>query len=46
MLVLRTLPELAGSSVQNLVEIGPAVRAQKGDLGRYIGINSHFYMYR
>jgi len=27
MLVLRTFPELAGRSVQNLVEIGPAVRA-------------------
>jgi len=27
MLVLRTFPELVGRSVQNLVEIGPAVRA-------------------
>jgi len=27
MLVLRTLPELVGRSVQNLVEIDPAVRA-------------------
>jgi len=27
MLVLRTFPELAGRSVQNLVEIGQAVRA-------------------
>jgi len=27
MLVLRTFPELTGRSVQNLVEIGPAVRA-------------------
>jgi len=26
-LVLRTFPELVGRSVQNLVEIGPAVRA-------------------
>jgi len=27
MLMLRTFPELVGRSVQNLVEIGPAVRA-------------------
>jgi len=27
MLVLRTFPELVGRSVQNLVEIGPAVQA-------------------
>jgi len=27
MLVLRTIPGLVGRSVQNLVEIGPAVRA-------------------
>jgi len=27
MLVLRTFPKLAGRSVQNLVEIGPSVRA-------------------
>jgi len=33
MLVLRTFPELAGRSVQNLVEIGPAVRARKRDIG-------------
>jgi len=26
MLVLRTFPEVVGRSVQNLVEIGPAVR--------------------
>jgi len=38
MLVLRTFPELVGRSVQNLVEIGPAVRAGKG----YIGTNSHW----
>jgi len=38
MLVLRTFPELVGRSVQNLVEIGPAVRACKGD----IGTNIHF----
>jgi len=37
MLVLSTFPELAKSSVQNLVEIGPAVRALKGDIGTYIG---------
>jgi len=42
MLVLRTFPELVGRSVQNLVEIGPAVRALKGYLGTY----SHFYIYR
>jgi len=42
MLVLRTFPELVGRSVQNLVEIGAAVRAGKG----YIGKNSHFYIYR
>jgi len=42
MLVLRTFPELVGRSVQNLVEIGPAVRALKG----YIGTNSLFYIYR
>jgi len=28
-LVLRTFPELVGLSVQNLVEIGPAVQAWK-----------------
>jgi len=27
MLVLRTIPGLVGRSVQNLVEVGPAVRA-------------------
>jgi len=42
MLVLRTFPELVGRSAQNLVEIGPAVRAWKRD----IGTNSHFYIYR
>jgi len=41
MLVLRTFPELERSA-QNLVEIGPAVRACKG----YIGTKSHFYIYR
>jgi len=46
MLVLRTFPELVGRSVQNLVEIGPAVRAWKGDTGMYIGTNSHFYIDR
>jgi len=44
--VLRTFPELVGRSAQNLVEIGPAVRACKGDIGRSIGSNSHFYIYR
>jgi len=29
MLVLRTFPELVGRSVQNLVEIGPAVGREK-----------------
>jgi len=33
MLVLRTFPELVGRSVQNLVEIGLAVRVRKGDIG-------------
>jgi len=28
--VLRTFPELAGRSLQNLVEIGLAVHAEKG----------------
>jgi len=42
MLVLRTFPELMGRSVEILVEIGPAVRAWKVD----IGTNSHFYIYR
>jgi len=42
MLALRTFPELVGRSVQNLVEIGLAVWARKGD----IGTNSHFYKYR
>jgi len=46
MLVLRTFPELVGRSEQNLVEIGTAVRACKGDIGRYIGTNSHFYIYK
>jgi len=41
MLVLRTFPELVGRSVQNLVEIGPVVRAWKGG----IGTNSHLYIY-
>jgi len=36
------LPEFVGRSVQNLVEIGTAVWAWKG----YIGKNSHFYIYR
>jgi len=40
MRVLRTFTELVGRSVQNLVEIGPAVRARKG----YIGTNNHFYI--
>jgi len=31
MLVLRTFPELVWRSVQNLVEIGLAVRARKGE---------------
>jgi len=39
--VLTTFPELTGRSVQNFMEIGPAVRAWKGD----IGTNSHFYIY-
>jgi len=30
MLVLRTFPELVGSSMQNLVEIGPAVWREIG----------------
>jgi len=34
MLVLRTFPELAGRSVQNLVEIGLAVWARKGYIGK------------
>jgi len=46
MLLLRTFPELVGRSVQNLVDIGLAVRAWKGDIGRYIVTNSHFYIYR
>jgi len=33
MLVLRTFHKLVGRSVQNLVEIGPAVWACKGDIG-------------
>jgi len=45
-LVLRTFPELVGRSVQNLVEIGLAVRTWKGDIGRYIRTISHFYIYR
>jgi len=40
MLALRTFPELVWRSVQNLVEIGPPVRACKGDIER------HFYRYR
>jgi len=40
MLVLRTFPELVGRSVQNLVEIGPAVRAWKGNK------QSLIYIYR
>jgi len=40
--VLRTFPELVGRSVLNLVEIGWAVRASKGD----IGTNSHSFIYR
>jgi len=39
--VLRTLPELVWRSVQNLVEIGPAVRAWKRDIGTI----SLFYTY-
>jgi len=42
MLVLGTFPELVGRSVQNLVEIGLAVRMWKG----YIGTNNHFYVNR
>jgi len=42
MLVLRTFAKLVGRSVQNLVEIGLAVRACEGD----IGTNSNFYTYR
>jgi len=40
MLVLRTFPELVGRSVQNLVEIGLAVRASKG----YIGTKSLLFI--
>jgi len=41
--VLRTFPLLVRRSVQNLVEIGLAVRAWKRDTGRYIYM---FYIYR
>jgi len=33
-LVLRNFPELVGRSVQNLVEIGPAVWSLKGFIGK------------
>jgi len=39
MLVLRTFPEMVWRSVQNLVEIGQAVRASKRDTGTFIGTN-------
>jgi len=38
--VLRAFPKLVGRSVQNLVEIGWAVKELKRD----IGSNSHFYI--
>jgi len=41
-LVLRTLPGLVWRSVQNLVEIGSGVKR----VHRYVGTNSHFYIYR
>jgi len=45
MLVLRTFPELVWRSVQNLVKIDLAVRAWKGDIGRYI-LQTVTFIYR
>jgi len=44
MLVLRTFPELVWRSVQNLVEIGPAVRAWKGDIRTWIQTITFIYI--
>jgi len=34
--VLRTFPKWVWRSAQNLVDLGPAVRAGKRDIGKYI----------